>query len=142
MTLGHDGAMTTELVPYLCVADARAAIEWYVDVLGAEVVHDPIVMPDGKVGHVELAIDGARWMMADPHPGLDFEPPETGRGAAVTLHLTLPDVDGVCAKVAAAGVELDRGPEDSPPAGRVAVFRDPFGHRWFLVQPVPGITQD
>ena len=30
---------------------------------------------------------------------------------------------------------LDRGPEDSPPAGRVAVFRDPFGHRWFLNQP-------
>ena len=57
--------MTSELTPYLCVADARAAIEWYVDVLGAEVVYEPIVMPDGKVGHVELAIDGARWMMAD-----------------------------------------------------------------------------
>jgi len=25
-----------------------------------------------------------------------------------------------------------RGPEDSEPAGRVAVFLDPFGHRWFL----------
>ncbi len=60
--------MTSELTPYLCVPDARAAIEWYVDVLGAEVVYEPIVMPDGKVGHVELAIDGARWMMADPYP--------------------------------------------------------------------------
>jgi uncharacterized glyoxalase superfamily protein PhnB len=28
----------------------------------------------------------------------------------------------------------ERGPEDNPPAGRVAVFRDPFGHRWFLNQ--------
>lgn len=37
--------------------------------------------------------------------------------------------------VAAAGTTLDRGPEDSPPAGRVAVFRDPFGHRWFLNAP-------
>jgi uncharacterized glyoxalase superfamily protein PhnB len=27
-----------ELTPYLCVSDARAAIQWYVDVLGAEVV--------------------------------------------------------------------------------------------------------
>ena len=35
-----------------------------------------------------------------------------------------------------AGVHLDRGPEDSPPAGRVAVFHDPFGHRWFLNQPL------
>ena len=31
---------------------------------------------------------------------------------------------------------LRRGPEDSPPAGRVAVFRDPFGHRWFVNQPL------
>jgi uncharacterized glyoxalase superfamily protein PhnB len=29
---------------------------------------------------------------------------------------------------------MDRGPEDSEPAGRVVVFRDPFGHRWFLTQ--------
>jgi uncharacterized glyoxalase superfamily protein PhnB len=42
----------------------------------------------------------------------------------------------MCARVVAAGVTLDRGPEDSPPAGRVAVFRDPFGHRWFLDQPL------
>lgn len=29
-----------------------------------------------------------------------------------------------------------RGPEDSPPAGRVAVFVDPFGHRWLPNQPI------
>jgi uncharacterized glyoxalase superfamily protein PhnB len=51
--------MTSELTPYLCVGDARAAIEWYVDVLGAEVVYDPIEMPDGRIGHVELAVDGS-----------------------------------------------------------------------------------
>jgi PhnB protein len=133
--------MTSELTPYLCVPDARAAIEWYVDVLGAEVVYEPIVMPDGKVGHVELAIDGARWMMADPYPERGVEPPLADRGSAVTLHLTVPDVDRLCAAVTTPGTVLDRGPEDSPPAGRVAVFRDPFGHRWFLNQPVPGITQ-
>ena len=35
-----DGVRTPmgELTPYICVADAAAAIEWYVDVLGAEVV--------------------------------------------------------------------------------------------------------
>lgn len=30
------------------------------------------------------------------------------------------------------------GPEDNPGVGRVAAFRDPFGHRWFLNQPLPG----
>ena len=42
-----------ELTPYLCVRDARAAIEWYAEVLGAEVTFEPIVMADGRVGHVE-----------------------------------------------------------------------------------------
>lgn len=133
--------MTSELVPYLCVADARAAIDWYVGVLGADVVYEPIVMPDGKVGHVELAIDGARWMMADPFPDMGVEPPQADRGNAVSLHVTVPDIDRLCSAVTAAGTTLDRGPEDSPPAGRVAAFRDPFGHRWFLNQPVPGVTQ-
>ena len=133
--------MTSELTPYLAVRDARAAIEWYVHALGAEVVYQPIEMPDGRVGHVELALDGARWMMADEHPELHFEAPPEDRGCAVSLHVTVPDVDAVTDRVTAAGVTLDRGPEDSPPAGRVAVFRDPFGHRWFLNQLVPGITQ-
>ena len=55
----------SELTPYLCVRDARAAIEWYADVLGAEVTYPPIVMDDGRIGHVELAVDGAGWMMSE-----------------------------------------------------------------------------
>ena len=124
----------SELTPYICVADARAAIEWYVDVLGAEVTYEPIVMDDGRVGHVELAIDGAGWMMSDPFDTAGVAAPDPSRGVPVSLHLGVTDVDALAAAVTAAGVTLDRGPEDSPPAGRVAVFRDPFGHRWFLTQ--------
>ena len=125
----------SELTPYLCVGDARAAIEWYVDVLGAEVVYEPIVMPDGRIGHVELAVDGARWMMADEFEEAGVAPPDTARGSAVSLHLTVHDLDAFAARLTSAGTSMDRGPEDSGPAGRVAVFRDPFGHRWFLNQP-------
>ncbi|GAA4681066.1 hypothetical protein GCM10023226_17820 [Nocardioides nanhaiensis] len=133
------GQMT--LTPYLCVAGAARAIDWYTEVLGAQVTHEPILMEDGRVGHVELAVggsDGARWMMSDEFDQAGVAGPDTGRGAAVTLHLGLPgadDVDAVAARVVAAGVTLDRGPETSDPAGRVAVFRDPFGHRWFLNAP-------
>ena len=124
----------SELTPYICVADARAAIDWYVEVLGAVVTFDPIVMDDGRVGHVELAVDGASWMMSDEFESAGVAPPDPTRGSPVSLHLTVADVDAVCAQVVASGTVLDRGPEDSPPAGRVAVFRDPFGHRWFLNQ--------
>jgi uncharacterized glyoxalase superfamily protein PhnB len=123
--------MTSELTPYLAVSDAREAILWYVEHLGAQVTYEPIVMPDGRVGHVDLAVDGAGWMMADEHPEIQVEAPAPDRGAAVTLHLTVRDVDGVVDRVLAGGALLDRGPEDTP-VGRVAVFRDPFGHRWFL----------
>jgi uncharacterized glyoxalase superfamily protein PhnB len=54
------------------------------------------------------------------------------------LHLTVDDVDALAARVVESGTVLARGPEDSPPVGRVAVFRDPFGHRWFLNQPLAG----
>jgi PhnB protein len=126
----------SELTPYLAVHDARAAIDWYAAALGAEVTFEPIVMPDGRIGHVELAVGGARWMMADEHPEIAVEAPDPDRGSAVTLHLTVEDCDQAAARVVATGTTLDRGPEDSPPAGRVAVFRDPFGHRWFLNGPL------
>ena len=116
------------------MGDASAAIEWYVDVLGAEVVDAPIEMPDGRIGHVELAVGGARWMMADEFEEAGVVAPDPSRGAAVSLHLEVDDVDALAARVVEAGTPMDRGPEDSGPAGRVAVFRDPFGHRWFLNQ--------
>ena len=122
------------LTPYICVADSRAAITWYVDALGAEVVVEPIVMDDGRVGHCELAVGDAHWMMSDAFESAGVAPPDPARGASVTLHLQVPDCDAAVARVTAEGVKMTRGPEDSPPAGRVAVFTDPFGHRWFLNQ--------
>lgn len=124
----------SELTPYLAVADARAASGWYVAVLGAEVTFEPIITPDGRIGHTELATDGARFYMADAAPEIQAVPPQDD-GSPVTLHLTVTDVDALARKAADAGATLDRGPEDNPPVGRVAVFRDPFGHRWFLNQP-------
>jgi predicted enzyme related to lactoylglutathione lyase len=43
------------VLPYLIVADARAAIAWYTDALGAVLVGDPVVTDDGRIGHLENA---------------------------------------------------------------------------------------
>lgn len=125
----------TQLTPYLCVADAHAAIAWYGTALGAEITYEPVLTGDGRVGHCELAIGQARWMMSDPFDSAGVAAPDPNRGSAVSLHLTVTDVDAAAARVRATGTSMTRGPEDSPPAGRVAVFIDPFGHRWFLNQP-------
>ena len=94
-------------------------------------------MEDGHVGHCELAVDGARWMMSDAFEAVGVAPPgprpRQRRDAPPHGHRrrrTLPPG-------AAGGATLDRGPEDNPPIGRLAVFHDPFGHRWFLNQPLP-----
>ncbi len=121
----------SEIRPYICVSDARAAVDWYVSALGAVVATPPMIMPDGRVGHAEVTFGGARVMMSDPHPEIHVDAPADGRGAAVTLYLTTDDVDGVAERAAAAGATLDRGPEDGG-HGRTAVLRDPFGHRWML----------
>lgn len=125
----------SELTPYLCVADARAAIAWYTQTLGAEVTYDPIEMPDGRIGHVEMSIDRARWMMADEFPEVGIAAPAAKDQAAVTLHLSVDNVDALVERVVAAGVPMDRGPEDDSLAGRIAIFHDPFGHRWYLSTP-------
>ena len=129
---------SVSLTPYLAVSDARAALDWYVAHLGARVTYEPIVMPDGRVGHCELTVTNgygdATWMMADEHPEIQVEAPQRDRGNAVTLHLDVDDVDALVETAVAGGATLDRGPEDNP-VGRVAVIRDPFGHRWFLNGP-------
>ncbi|MGG5257163.1 VOC family protein [Phycicoccus avicenniae] len=124
----------SEITPYICVADARAAIRWYTETFGAEVVVEPIMMDDDRVGHVELAVDGARWMMSDEFDAAGVAAPPAGRGAAVTLHLTHADVDGLSRRASEAGAHVDRQPEDTP-HGRIAVLTDPFGHRWMLNTP-------
>jgi uncharacterized glyoxalase superfamily protein PhnB len=79
-------------------------------------------------------------MMSDEHPELQVEAPAGGRGAAVTLHLTVTDVDALAQRMVEGRAVLDRAPEDNPPVGRVAVLHDPFGHRWFLDQPLDPTT--
>ena len=122
-----------EIRPYICTKDARAAVDWYVDAMGAAITYEPIVMDDSRIGHVELSFGGATVMMSDAYPEIHVEAPADGRGAAVTLYLTTDDVDTVTQRAVERGAILDRGPEDSD-HGRTAVFRDPFGHRWMLGQ--------
>ena len=81
--------MTAQLVPYLAVRDARAAMAWYTDALGAQVVGDPYVMDDDRIGHAELTVAGATLYLADEYPELGLTGPDDGR-VSVSLHLTVP----------------------------------------------------
>ncbi len=123
------------LTPYLAVHDARAAIDWYTRVLGATPVGDPIVMPDGRIGHAELDLGGAHLYLSDAHPEIGVVAPDPDAGASITLHLELSDVDAATERARAEAGVIEREPSDNP-YGRIAAVRDPFGHRWMLNGPV------
>ena len=127
--------MTAQLIPYLAVRDARAAMDWYADALGARVVGDPYVMDDNRIGHAELDVSGAPLYLADEHPELGLTAPDEGR-ISVTLHLSVPDVDAAVARAETVGATVERPPTDAP-YGRTAVIVDPYGHRWMLQTPSP-----
>jgi len=125
-----------ELTPYIAVADARAAIAWYCEVLGAVQSRPPILMPDGRVGHAELRLSDSDLFLSDAHAEIGVVAP-SGRDNDVTLHLLVDDVDGLLSRATGRGATVDRAPADSE-HGRIAVIRDPFGHRWMLNQPASG----
>jgi uncharacterized glyoxalase superfamily protein PhnB len=128
----HTAVVTqTSLVPYLVVADGRRAIDWYVDVLGAVLVAEPIVMADGRVGHAELELNGARLYLAGEFPELELRAPLTGQPVSFSLAAQVGDVDRLTERAARGGALVERPPADSP-HGRGATIRDPFGHRWIL----------
>jgi uncharacterized glyoxalase superfamily protein PhnB len=124
--------VTAQLIPYLVVRDARAALDWYGEALGARTVGDPYQDGD-RVGHAELRIGGATVYLADAYPELGLTGPDDGR-VAVSLHLTVPDVDAAVSRCADAGATVERQPEDAP-YGRTGVVVDPYGHRWMLQTP-------
>ncbi len=128
------------LTPYIAVADARRALEWYVDVFGAERRGEPYVMPDGSIGHAELGIGDAVLMLAEGYPEEGVQAPVAGAGTSVSLNVQVPDVDATVRRAVDAGAELTRPVGDNP-YGRVGVITDPFGHRWMVMTPPPRATR-
>jgi uncharacterized glyoxalase superfamily protein PhnB len=125
----------TALTPYIAVSDGRRALDWYVTVFGARRRGQMYVMPDGSIGHAELAIGDAVLMLSEGSTQVPVQPP-TGDIYSHSLHLQVDDVDGTVRLAREQGAVVEREPGDQP-YGRVAVIIDPFNHRWMLNTPPP-----
>jgi predicted enzyme related to lactoylglutathione lyase len=121
-------------VPYLAVRGARGALDWYASVLGARLRGEPIIMPDGRVGHSELELAGGVIYLADEHPEIGVRAPDPA-GVPVSLVLEVGDVDDVAGAAVEAGARLDRGPYEAH-GHRNVTLTDPYGHRWMLQAPL------
>lgn len=122
----------TGVTPYLCVQDGRAALAWYAEALGAH-VGEPWADEQGRIGHAELTVGGHRLFLSESYPEHGVEPPVPGRGAPMSVVLTVDDCAAALERARAAGARVTREP-DVQPERVVATFLDPSGHRWMLIE--------
>ena len=124
----------------LIVEDYDAAIAFYVDVLGFELVEDsPSLTNDGRP---------KRWVVVRPpnaQTGILLAQADGERQAAavgdqfagrVGLFLRVDDFEASYERMRAAGVEFVGEPREEP-YGAVVVFVDVAGNRWDMLGPRP-----
>lgn len=131
-----------KLTPYLVAKNADAAIAFYAEVFGATEDFRMTDPGDGRVGHAELRFAGAPMMLSDEYPDFGALSPDSIGGTAVTLHLSLADVDATVARASSAGAIVLRAPADQSFGERTATLLDPFGHRWMLAQKIEEVTPE
>jgi len=132
----REPAWPPALTPYIVVSDARRAMGWYVEVLGARRRGEPHVNADGTIGHAEVGIGDAVLMFSeasDLWPDVPVRAPDSPATFSHSLHLEVDDVDATTEQARRAGAAVERQPADQP-YGRASVIVDPFGHRWILLR--------
>jgi len=125
------------------VSDARRAMDWYVEVFGAQRRGEPHVNADGTIGHAEVGLGDAVLMFAeasDLWPDVPVRAPDSPATFSHSLHLEVDDVDASTERARRSGAAVEREPADQP-YGRASVIVDPFGHRWILLRRPPQATR-
>ncbi|MCL9983461.1 MAG: VOC family protein [Erythrobacter sp.] len=121
-------ALTTLVVP-----DYDAGIAFCVGALGFDLIEDSD-MGGGKRWVVVGGKDGGRLLLAKAANDAQSAAIGNQTGGRVGFFAHTDDFTGTQARLAAAGVMFHEQPRHEP-YGTVAVFSDPFGNRWDLIEP-------
>ncbi len=130
-----------EMYPYLCVSDARAAIDFYVQAFGAKEKFR-LTEPGGRIGHAELDFGGTILMLSDEFPECGIRGASSIGATPVTIHLHVDDADEMIRKAAECGGTVEREPKDELHGERSGVVRDPFGHRWLIGHAIEEVSPE
>jgi PhnB protein len=121
-------------IPYLMIRGAARALDFYKNAFGAkETMRFP--MPDGKIGHAEIQVEGAPVFLADESPQSEMRSPQQLGGTTVTVCVYVKDVDAFARRAEAAGAKVVRPVADQFYGERNVGFQDPFGHLGPLLAP-------
>jgi catechol 2,3-dioxygenase-like lactoylglutathione lyase family enzyme len=120
----------------LVVRDYDEALDFYVKVLGFELLEDTPLTP--KKRWVRVAPPGGggcQLLLARAANARQRRRIGDQTGGRVAFFLSTDDFEGDYANLRAHGVEVVREPR-SEPYGRVLVFKDLYGNLWDLIEPV------
>jgi catechol 2,3-dioxygenase-like lactoylglutathione lyase family enzyme len=121
-------ALTTLVVP-----DYDAAIAFCVDALGFDLIEDSD-MGAGKRWVVVGGKDGGRLLIAQAATDTQAVAIGNQTGGRVGFFAHTDNFTGTHARLVDAGVTFHEQPRHET-YGTVAVFSDPFGNRWDLIEP-------
>jgi uncharacterized glyoxalase superfamily protein PhnB/predicted enzyme related to lactoylglutathione lyase len=119
------------VTPYLALNDPAGAIEWYTEVFEAVLLGEPIIMPDGRIGHAEIRIGDTVFMLAGEFPEERHLSPMTLGGSTAAFVVHVPDSDATYARAVERGATAYR-PVQVAHGARSGSLMDPFGHRWMI----------
>jgi PhnB protein len=115
------------------------AIDFYKEVLDTS-ERMRMDMPGGAIAHAEMQIGDSVIMIGDEMPGGTDPSPKTVGGTPVALFVYVEDVDDVFKRATEAGATTVQ--EDHFYGDRVAMFDDPFGHRWNVATHIEDIPPE
>ena len=116
--------------PQLRVADAAAAIDFYVRAFGAREVMR--FEAGGRVPHAEIEIGDSLIMIGDEAPEYGFPGPTRLGGSPVGMHLRVDDADAAIEHAVQAGATLIQPATDQFYGDRSGRVADPFGYTWTI----------
>jgi PhnB protein len=129
------------ITPYLAVANASDAIEYYKRAFGAK---ERLRMqnPDGGVGHAELEIGDSLVMLSEPFPQSTVRPPTERGGPTASVFMYVEDVDAVVQKAVDEGASIEMEVTDMFWGDRFGTITDPFGQVWSIATHVEDVSPE
>src|SRR5262245_20333766 len=112
------------VTPYLTVRGLDKVLDFLRQAFNAEVPHDPIKRPDGKIMHAQVMIGDSCVMLG--------EESEQAKATTSTLYLYVPDVDRAYQNAIKAGGESVMEPADMFYGDRCGGVKDSSGNSWMV----------
>ena len=131
---------STSITPFITVAGAAQAIDFYTSVFGARLVDANEI--GGITVHAELDFGNGRLQLGEPNPDYGLVADPTGDAACYSLALYCGDAHATVARAEAAGATIREPLMTFVSGDRFASILDRFGVRWSVMSRVEDLSEE